>query len=61
MTDSEGLVTGVLTFKASKNEKANLEDVLETVTINSPKGISLKADKDYKSKKHGELLKQRYL
>lgn len=57
MTDNEGLVIRVLTTTASKNEIANLEDVLETVTIDLPKGIPLKADKGYQSKKNGELLK----
>ena len=31
VTDNEGLVLGVLTTTASKNEIANLEEVLETV------------------------------
>ena len=58
VTDNEGLVIGVLTTTASKNEIANLEDVLETLTIDLPKGIPLKADKGYQSKKNGELLKK---
>jgi IS5 family transposase len=61
VTDNEGLVIGVLTTTASKNMIANLEDVLETVTIDLPKGIPLKADKGYQSKKNGELLKKRNL
>jgi IS5 family transposase len=61
VTDNEGLVIGVLTTTASKNEIANLEDVLETVTIDLPKGIPLKADKGYQSKKNAELLKKRNL
>jgi IS5 family transposase len=33
--------------------------VLGTVVIDLPKGILLKADKGYQSKKNGELLKKR--
>jgi IS5 family transposase len=54
VTDNNGLVVGVLTTTASRNEIANLEDVLETVTIDLPKGIPLKADKGYQSKKNAE-------
>ncbi len=61
VTDDEGLVLGVLTTTASKNEIANLEEVLETVNIDLPKDIPLKADKGYQSKKNAELLKQRNL
>lgn len=61
MTDDEELVLGVLTTTASKNEIANLEQVLETVNLALPKDIPLKADKGYQSKKNVELLKQRNL
>ena len=61
VTDNEGLVIGVLTTTASKNEIANLEDVLETVNIDLPKDIPLKADKGYQSKKNAGLLKKRNL
>lgn len=61
VTDNEGLVTGVLITMANKNEIANLEDVLKTGTIDLPKGISLKVDKGYQSKKNAELLKKRNL
>lgn len=61
VTDQEGLVIGVLTTTASKNEIANLEEVLETVNIDLPKDIPLKADKGYQSKKNAELLKKRKL
>jgi IS5 family transposase len=61
VTDNEGIVIGVLTTTASKNEIANLEDVLETVNIDLPKGIPLKADKGYQSKKNAGLLKKRNL
>jgi IS5 family transposase len=61
VTDDEGLVLGVLTTTASKNEIANLEEVLETVNIDLPKDIPLKADKGYQSNKNAELLKQRNL
>jgi IS5 family transposase len=57
--DQEGLVLGVLTTTASKNEIANLEEVLETVNVDLPKDIPLKADKGYQSKKNMELLKKR--
>jgi len=61
VTDDEGLVLGVLTTTASKNEIANLEEVLDTVNIELPKDIPLKADKGYQSKKNRELLKKRNL
>lgn len=61
LTDDEGIVIGVLTTTASKNEISNLEDVLETATVELPKGIPLKADKGYQSKKNGEILKKRNL
>lgn len=59
VTDNEGLVLGVLTTKASTNEIANLEDVLDTTDL--PKDIPLKADKGYQSKKNAEILKKRNL
>ena len=59
VTDSEGLVLGVLTTKASTNEIANLDQVLDTADL--PKDISLKADKGYQSKKNGEILEKRDL
>lgn len=59
VTDEEGLVLGVLTTKASTNEIANLDDVLETADL--PKGIPLKADKGYQSAKNEEILKKRKL
>lgn len=59
VTDEEGLVLGVLTTTASTNEISNLEDVLDTADL--PKGIALKADKGYQSKKNEELLKKKGL
>ena len=59
VTDNEGLVLGVLTTKASTNEIANLEAVLDTSDL--PKDIPLKADKGYQSKKNVEILKKREL
>lgn len=59
VTDNEGLVLGVLTTKASTNEIANLEHVLDTVDL--PENIPLKADKGYQSKKNEALLKERKL
>ena len=61
VTDNQGLVIGVLTTTASKNEIANLEDVLDAVNLDLPKDIPLKADKGYQSKKNQELLKKRNL
>ena len=61
VTDDEGLVLGVLTTTASKNEISNLEEVLDTVNIELPENIPLKADKGYQSKKNTELLKHRKL
>ena len=61
VTDNEGLVLGVLTTPASKNEIANLEEVLETVNVVLPKDIPLKADKGYQSKKNVAILKKRDL
>jgi IS5 family transposase len=61
VTDNEGLVLGVLTTTASKNEIANLEEVLETVNVVLPKNIPLKADKGYQSKKNTEILKKHNL
>ena len=50
---------GVHTTTASKNEISNLEEVLDSADL--PKGIPLKADKGYQSKKNEELLKSREL
>ncbi|PQB08805.1 hypothetical protein BST83_01765 [Polaribacter filamentus] len=61
VTDNEGLVLGVLTTTASKNEIANLEEVLESVNVVLPKDIPLKADKGYQSKKNVAILKKRNL
>ena len=59
VTDNEGLVLGVVTTKASTNEIANLEAVLDAADL--PENIALKADKGYQSKKNSELLKERKL
>ena len=59
VTDNQGLVLGVLTTKASTNEIANLEAVLDTADL--PEDIPLKADKGYQSKKNAALLKKRKL
>jgi IS5 family transposase len=61
VTDNEGLVLGVLTKTASKNEIANLEEVLETINVVLPENIPLKADKGYQSKKNVAILKKRGL
>jgi IS5 family transposase len=59
VVDNEGMVLGVLTTKASTNEIANLEEVLNTADL--PENIPLKADKGYQSQKNAELLKERKL
>lgn len=59
VTDNEGLILGVLTTKASVNEIANLEDILDTTDL--PENIPLKADKGYQSEKNEKLLKERKL
>ena len=59
VTDEEGLVLGVLTTKASVNEIANLEDVLNTADL--PEDIPLKGDKGYQSAKNTKILKSRNL
>ena len=56
VTDEEGLVLLVLTTKASTNEIANLDEVLETADL--PEGIALKADNGYQSKKNEGILKK---
>jgi transposase, IS5 family len=59
VTDEEGLVLGVLTTKASTNEIANLDEVLDTADL--PEDIPLKGDKGYQSAKNEEILKDRKL
>ena len=61
VTDQEGLVLGVLTTTASKNEISNLEEVLDTVNVKLPQMIPLKADKGYQSTKNSEVLKKKKL
>jgi IS5 family transposase len=48
VTDNEGLVLGVITKTAHKNESANLKEVLETVYVLLQKDIPLKSDKEYR-------------
>lgn len=59
VTDNEGLVLGVVTTKASTNEIANLEEVLNAADL--PENIPLKADKGYQSKKNEALLAKKRL
>ena len=59
VTDNEALVLGVITTKASSNEIANLEQVLDSADL--PDDIPIKADKGYQSKKNTALLKRRKL
>jgi len=59
VTDNEGLVLGVVTTKASKNEISNLDEVLDSANL--PEGIAIKADKGYQSEKNTKILKERKL
>lgn len=59
VTDTEGLVIGLLTTPANVNEIANLEDVLATADL--PEHISVYGDKGYRSAKNEEILKKRKL
>lgn len=59
VTDEEGLVLGVLTTKASVNEIANLEEVLDKADL--PGNIPLKADKGYQSVKNAGVLAKKKL
>jgi transposase, IS5 family len=59
VTDTEGLVIGLLTTPANVNEIANLEDVLATADL--PENISVYGDKGYRSAKNEEILKNRKL
>ena len=61
VTDEEGIILGVVTTKASKNEISNLEEVLDSVNVELPENIPLQADKGYQSKKNAEILKNRKL
>ena len=57
VTDEEGLVLGVVTTKASTNEIANLEEVLDAANL--PERIAVKADKGYQSQKNADLLQKK--
>ena len=59
VTDEEGLVLGVVTTKATTNEIANLEQVLDAANL--PRRIAVKADKGYQSQKNADLLKKKKL
>lgn len=59
VTDTEGLVVGVLTTPANVNEITNLEEVLDTAEL--PKKIHLYADKGYRSTKNEEVIKTKGL
>jgi len=61
VTDDEGLILGVKTTPANKNEIALLDEVLDTVTVELPKHIPAKGDKGYQSQKNAEILKKRKL
>lgn len=54
VTDSEGLVLGVLTTAANVNEISNLDKVLKTVKLSST--IKVYGDKGYASEKNAKLL-----
>jgi IS5 family transposase len=55
VTDTEGLIIGLLTTPANVNEITNLEDVLATADL--PDNIFVYGDKGYRSAKNEELLK----
>jgi len=59
VTDTEGLVLGVLTTPANVNEIANLEEVLATADL--PENIHVYGDKGYRSAKNEALLKSKNL
>ena len=59
VTDTEGLVIGLLTTPANVNEIANLEEVLATADL--PDGIFVYGDKGYRSQNNEEILKGRNL
>jgi IS5 family transposase len=59
VTDTEGLVLGVLTTPANVNEIANLEEVLATADL--PDNIHIYGDKGYRSAKNEEVIKNRKL
>jgi IS5 family transposase len=59
VTETEGLVIGVLTTPANVNEIANLEDVLDTADL--PENIFVYGDKGYRSAKNEELIKTKNL
>lgn len=57
VTNDGGLVLRVVTTKASTNEIAKLEEVLDAANL--PKDIPLKADKGYQSINNATVLKER--
>lgn len=59
VTDEEGLVLGVVTTSANVNEISNLEEVLNTVEIDSQTAVY--ADKGYQSKKNEEIISDKKL
>lgn len=59
VTDTEGLVIGLLTTPANVNEITNLEEVLATADL--PENISVYGDKGYRSAKNEEILKKKKL
>lgn len=59
VTDTEGLVIGLLTTPANVNEIANLDEVLATADL--PDGIFVYGDKGYRSQNNQEILERRNL
>lgn len=59
VTDTEGLVIGLLTTPANVNEITNLEDVLATADL--PENTFVYGDKGYRSVKNEDVLKGRKL
>lgn len=56
VTDTEGLIIGLLTTPANVNEITNLNDVLATADL--PENIFVYGDKGYRSAKNEEVLKE---
>lgn len=59
LTDTQGLVLGVVTTAANVNEIANLEEVILSADL--PENIYVYGDKGYRSAKNEELLKNKKL
>ncbi|WP_206531845.1 MULTISPECIES: transposase [Sphingobacterium] len=59
LTDTEGLVIGVVTTPANVNEITNLEEVIASADL--PENIPVYGDKGYRSAKNEQMLKRNKL